>query len=896
MSVETTFINDFSFELDEFQIKAIAALREGKSVLVAAPTGSGKTVVARFAIERALSLGKKTFYTTPLKALSNQKFLEFAEHYGLESVGLVTGDNTIRPSAPIVVMTTEVLRNMIYAGSSDLENLAYVVLDEVHYLQNPYRGAVWEEVIIHLDLHVDLVCLSATVSNAEEFAEWIGTVRGSTEAIIEEKRPVDLHHLYLISQGNSGSMVMLPTEVDGRINPEGSRFDSAGLEQFRHHQKRKKRVFAPRRVDVVEEFSDLGLLPAIYFIFSRNGCDEAVKQCLYAGVRLTTQQERTEIREIAEAKVQSLDDDDLKALGYSEWLSALESGIASHHAGMVPPFKEAVEACFAKSLVKIVFATETLSLGINMPAKSVVIEKITKFNGDRHEPLSPGEYTQLAGRAGRRGIDDVGYSAVLWSPLIPFSQVASLVTNRSFPLSSSFRPTYNMAANLVKGFAPENAHHLLNLSFAQYRSDADIVHLEAELSKLRIRRSSLEERISCECGNIERYLELKTAVRIGSRKKSVASKKSGTPRDVLASLEQLIPGDVVALESENRGQLTRAAVAWTSRRKNGRIAVGLVDSNGLRHNFSGRDFSYPIEAVHRIPVKAPFDPHSKEFTRYLAESLVDLDLPDLALSEPLIAMAPEHSELREITLNRRELEVLEESLSQCSEFNDHITAFRQLTKVDNRIFEVKTKVKSRSESLARQFDRVLAILAGRGFLDGWALTESGARLASLYHESDLLVASALEGGIFDGLDVCSLASILSVFTYEARGPIKYYPEFPNAELAHLYARIAHIWDDLVAEEAAMSIPITRDVDPGFMDIAYRWARGDALVDVLSSSMMSAGDFVRNCKQLIDLARQVSILAEDPQTADTANKVVAAILRGVVEASSVVGIDLEMNSI
>ncbi len=892
MSVQTEFANRMGFELDEFQYRAIAALEEGKSVLVAAPTGSGKTVVARYAIEKSLGLGKRTFYTTPLKALSNQKYLEFSEYYGAESVGLLTGDNTIRPYASIVVMTTEVLRNMIYAGSSELSNLAYVVLDEVHYLQNPYRGAVWEEVIIHLDLEVDLVCLSATVSNAEEFAEWIGTVRGSTAAIIEEKRPVDLNHYYLVGRSKSDSILMLPTEINGEINPEGSRFDSPGVTQFRNHANRKRRLYTPRRVDVVEEFSDLGLLPAIYFIFSRNGCDEAVRQCLYAGVRLTSPHEREAIREIAESKVQALGENDLKALGYTEWLNALESGIASHHAGMVPPFKETVEACFARSLVKVVFATETLSLGINMPAKSVVIEKITKFNGERHQTLLPGEYTQLAGRAGRRGIDEVGYCAVLWSPLISFSQVASLATNRSYPLSSSFRPTYNMAANLVKGFTPENAHHLLNLSFAQYRSDADIVHLEAELSRLQSQRTELEGKGHCELGSVSRYLELRSAIKQGIYKKNVPIKKAGAPRDVLGALEQLVPGDVLALESEDPDQMTRAAVAWTSRRKNGRIAVGIVDSGGLRHSFSGGDFHYPPKPIGRIPVKTPFDPHSADFTSYLAESLVGLDLPDLSLAEPLMAVNPERSELREITVRRREYELLEKRLSQCPDFKDHLLAQRQFERVERRISEVKTKVKSQAESLARQFDRVLAILAGRGFLDGWVLTESGSRLANLYHESDLLVCLAMENNIFDSLDTCSLAAVLSIFTYEGRGQTRYLPAFPNSDLARLYSRVAHLWDDLVAEEAAMSIPLTREVDPGFMEMAYMWAKGESFDSVLSTGQMSPGDFVRNIKQLIDLARQIALLAPNPETADNANSVVSALLRGVVEASSVVGIDME----
>ena len=894
MSVHQDFVRRAGFELDEFQIKAITALNAGKSVLVAAPTGSGKTIVARYAIERALELGRRTFYTTPLKALSNQKYLEFCELYGTETVGLLTGDNVVRPGAKVVVMTTEVLRNMIYS-STELSDLAYVVLDEVHYLQNPYRGAVWEEVIIHLPMEVDLVCLSATVSNAEEFAEWIGTVRGSTEAVIEEKRPVELHHFYLVGERRSGSLIMVPTEVDGRVNPEGSRFDGPAIGNFARRPARKSRYSTPRRVDVVEQFMDWGFLPAIYFIFSRNGCDEAVRQCLYEGVRLTNSSERYMIREIAESKVQALTDEDLRALGYAEWLEALEAGIASHHAGMVPPFKEIVEACFDRSLVKIVFATETLSLGINMPARSVVIEKLTKFNGDRHEPLSPGEYTQFAGRAGRRGIDDVGYCAVLWAPMVPFSQVAALASNRSYPLTSSFRPTYNMAANLVQGFTPEAAHHLLNLSFAQYRSDAEIVHLEAELSKLHARHTVIHLKAECDRGSIVRYLELEKAIRLGAKEKIPSGKKSGAAREVIVALEHLSPGDVIALESEDPDQMTRAAVAWTSRRKNGRIAIGLVDAMGMRHNFSGSDFGYPPDSVGRISIKAPFDPHSDDFTEYLARSLKEFQSPELALSEPLMASAPSRASLREVTLKRRERELLMQQLLTCPDFHDHVLAQKQLDRLNEQIFRIKTKIKSSSESLARQFDRVLAILAGRGMLEGWKLTVTGRDLARLYHESDLLVILALESELFEELSVPEFAALLSVFTYESRGPSRYAPAFPNQKLARRYSRMVQLWGDLVAEESAMSIPLTRETDPGFMEMAFRWAEGKELSQVMAVNVMSAGDFVRNVKQVIDLARQFASLELSPETVAVAGKVVDATLRGVVLASSVVGIDLESES-
>ena len=497
MTVRSRFTAELGFELDDFQSRALDALDAGGSVVVAAPTGSGKTVIAQYSVALALDAGGKAFYTTPLKALSNQKYQELVKRHGPESVGLLTGDNSINGTAPIVVMTTEVLRNMIYASSGVLEGLRYVILDEVHYLQNAYRGPVWEEVIIHAPPDVDLVCLSATVSNAEELADWIRTVRGATSAVIEDRRPVELHDLYLLGDKTSDRLLMLPTLVDGRPNPEAAALDSKTLRHPGMRGRPRGRLFTPRRVEVVELLEEHAMLPAIYFIFSRAACDDAVTQCVRDGKRLTTSEERRQIRTIAEEHVEALSEDDLTILGYPGWFNGLEAGYAAHHAGLVPPFKEAVESCFAAGLVKVVFATETLSLGINMPARSVVIEKLTKFTGDRHEFLTPGEYTQLTGRAGRRGIDEVGYAVVLWSAFVPFDQVAGLAGARTYALTSSFRPTYNMAANLVHRYPPDVAHHLLNLSFAQYRADADVVRLETQIERTATALAEATEAARC---------------------------------------------------------------------------------------------------------------------------------------------------------------------------------------------------------------------------------------------------------------------------------------------------------------------------------------------------------------------------------------------------------------
>jgi superfamily II RNA helicase len=479
------FLARRGFALDPFQAEAFDLLDKGSSVLVAAPTGSGKTLIAEYAVARALDAGGRAIYTTPLKALSNQKYADFAAEYGTAHVGLLTGDVSRNGDAEIVVMTTEVLRNMIYADAARLADLRCVVLDEVHYLEDRYRGSVWEEIILSAPSEIVLVCLSATVSNAEELAGWIEHVRGSTAHVIEERRPIALEHLYVVGIRATHRLEILPTFVDGVPNPEALALDArsrpwAGAGKAGGRPGRSP-VFRPRRAEVVERFAQENLLPAICFVFSRAGCDDAVRQCVEAGLRLTTPTERRVIRAVADDHVDKLSDADLRVLGYSRFVDGLEAGFAAHHAGLVPPFREAVEELFGAAAVKVVFATETLALGINMPARSVIIESLSKFSGSGHEDLTAGGYTQLTGRAGRRGIDEVGHAAVLWSPFYRFSEVSTLASARSRALRSSFRPTYNMAVNLVRRYAPDDAHRLVRSSFAQYLSD---VPLERQLDAI----------------------------------------------------------------------------------------------------------------------------------------------------------------------------------------------------------------------------------------------------------------------------------------------------------------------------------------------------------------------------------------------------------------------------
>ena len=530
--ISNNFFETFDFELDEFQIKGCHAIEAGKGVLVAAPTGAGKTIVGEFAAYLALMQEKKCFYTTPIKALSNQKYQEFVERFGETKVGLLTGDNSINTDAQIVVMTTEVLRHMLYTGSSTLTNLGYVVMDEVHYLADKFRGAVWEEVLIHLMESVQVVSLSATVSNAEEFGEWLQAVRGDTAVIVSENRPVPLYQHVLI-----GHRLLDLFNEDGTINQALFRSEREAMRQIRGPRYRKIDESKLNRPEVIEKLQSVQMLPVITFIFSRQGCDSAVKQCLTANLRLTNTQEREEIRATALRYTNTLNTEDLELLGHHEWLAALERGIAAHHAGLLPIFKSCVEELFQRGLLKAIFATETLALGINMPARTVLLEKLTKWNGEAHVPITPGEYTQLTGRAGRRGIDIEGNAVVIWSPTVDSTTAAGLAATRTYPLRSSFSPTYNMAINLMGRFGRERARNSLKSSFAQFQADRAVVGLDRQIRRNAEAISEYRTDNLCHLGNFSEYAKLRREIK---QAESLISKRNRIDNRQRAHLEQEI--------------------------------------------------------------------------------------------------------------------------------------------------------------------------------------------------------------------------------------------------------------------------------------------------------------------------------------------------------------------
>jgi ATP-dependent RNA helicase HelY len=839
-------------------------------VLVAAPTGAGKTVVADHAVDGALEAGGRAFYTTPIKALSNQKYGDLVRRLGTDRVGLLTGDNAVNADAPVVVMTTEVLRNMIYAGSAALDALRWVVLDEVHYLQDAYRGPVWEEVLVQAPPPVRFVCLSATVSNADELAGWIASTRGETETVVEHDRPVELVHHYLVHDRVNGSLVQLQTLLGRRPNPEGDRFDLAAPEgggRPSYRSRTRQRWATPRRDEVVTHLAGASLLPAIVFIFSRAACDDAVRTVVDSGLRLTSAPEAKRIGEIVERHVAHLSAGDRSLLGFERWLDALEAGVAAHHAGMVPPFKEAVESCFAEGLVKVVFATETLALGINMPARSVVVESLSKFTGDHHEDLTPSQFTQLTGRAGRRGLDPVGHALVLWSPWHTFDKVAALASSREFVLRSAFRPTYNMVVNLVRRHDRDAAHELLGRSFAQYQADRSIARLASRRARRAELRIEAAEAARCSLGDVDEYRAVRRAEREARRQARAARLDA-----VAGAMDDLAPGDVLHL----RGH--RLAVLSVSHRKGG-VRVRVLDTDARVTMLGEDDFDEPPVSRATLRLPDPFDPRDRAGQRRLTAQLRKVKLrrgaSDATTSSTAAASAADHP------------------VAGCPDLRAHLEAASERDRLDAQIADLDRRLAERTGTLVRQFDRLHDLLERRGFVAGWTLTSQGALLSRIFHECDLLCASVLADGLLDDLEPAEIAGVVSMITYEHRAKdLPPAPWYPSARVRDRAERVEALARSIIDAEERAGLTPTRLPDATFLAIAHAWAAGESLEVVLEDDVVSGGDFVRNVKTLVDLLRQIAAVAPVRETARSASAAADALLRGVVAASNEVTVALD----
>ncbi len=918
------FTAELPFSLDDFQQRACAALERGHGVLVCAPTGAGKTVVGEFAVHLALAAGSKCFYTTPLKALSNQKHTDLTARYGRDRIGLLTGDMSVNADAPVVVMTTEVLRNMLYADSPALHGLSHVVMDEVHFLADRMRGPVWEEVILHLPDEVRVVSLSATVSNAEEFGGWIQTVRGDTTVVVDEHRPVPLWQHVLVGkrlfdlfdlQNRGGNR-----DGDGdksRVDPEllrhiANRREADRMADWRSPRRQagrggggrqgRPRFFrAPPRPDVIATLDAEGLLPAITFVFSRVGCDAAVGQCLRSPLRLTTEEERAQIAEVIEHRCGDLEDGDLEVLGYYEWREGLLRGLAAHHAGMLPAFRHTVEELFTAGLVKAVFATETLALGINMPARTVVLEKLVKFNGEEHAPLTPGEYTQLTGRAGRRGIDVEGHAVVIWTPDVEPTEVAGLASTRTFPLRSSFTPSYNMTINLVHQMGPEQAHELLEHSFAQYQADRSVVGLVRGIERGKRMLDEIAAELGGEGGReapILEYARLRARISEMERAQSRASRlhRRQAASDALAALRR---GDIITITHGRRGGL---AVVLESARDSTDPRPLVLTEHRWAGRISSADYSGASEPVGSMPLPKRVEHRQPRVRRDLASALQSAAAglsvrggrgrPGADARDNVIADGAYHDpELASLRADLRR-----HPAHNTPGVEEQVRQAERYLRIERDNEQLQKKVAAATNSLARTFDRIVGLLTERGFIEGPAgdprVTDDGRLLARIYSESDLLVAECLRTGAWAGLRPAELAAVVSAVLYETRGGdgpgAPFAADAPTPRLRQALLATSRLSTELRADEHTHRIGPSREPDDGFVRVIYRWARTGDLAAALAAadetgggSALSAGDFVRWCRQVLDLLDQVRNAAPDSDVRANAKRAIKDVRRGVV---------------
>lgn len=924
-----------------------------------APTGSGKTVVGEYAVDLALEKGTRCFYTTPIKALSNQKFGDLVEVYGPARVGLLTGDRAINPDADVVVMTTEVLRNMIYAASPALTRLSHVVMDEIHYLADASRGAVWEEVILNLDESVKIIGLSATVSNAEEFGDWLTTVRGDTEVIVSEHRPVPLHQWMLVDRQ------ILPLFEPGDAGPEGSggrvskalsraieRLEQrsgngheggstwswahsgatdqpgpksgprgAGRGGFRarsrggdrprdgwgHNAIRSASPGSRRqsgqisRPEVIARLRDHGMLPAITFIFSRAGCDAAQWQCLRSHLVLTDQDEAQEIKRIVDEAVAGIPDEDLEVLQFTKWRAGLMRGFAAHHAGMLPAFRLVVEELFQRGLVRAVFATETLALGINMPARTVVLEKLTKFNGQTHAELTPAEYTQLTGRAGRRGIDSLGHAVVHWSPQVDAAEVAGLASTRTYPLVSTFSPGFNMAVNLLGTLGYARAVDLLESSFAQFQANKSVVDDARRLERAKAAADELAADLNAQfarvaggvlapAGDADMLMDYLTVRRRLSEAEKEAQRAARFERDkeirrLLASAQR---GDVLALPAKKR-PLLAVVVSAANQSEDPRPQV--ISEAGWVGRLSGEDFANtPIVLGHlRLPRGAAANP--KRHAKYVREQFRRNQFGRPKKLKLRARVRP----TEEVTRLRAEVhhhpvhawpKDVREHLARTGE---------RLIRARLEVQRYATRIDQSTDTLARTFERILQLLSELDYVEhtdsgAWRVTEEGTRLARIHNEQDLLVAQCLKRGVWDGLDPAELAGAASLCAFENRRETAGNAQAPTDDLARAVDQTWRIYRELAADEERYRLPITREPDGAFALAIHQWTAGAPLDYVLeaaaaSGAQLNAGDFVRWSRRVVDVLEQVSVTGYSDEICRKARQAIGAIQRGVVTAGA-----------
>ncbi|MBM4440418.1 MAG: DEAD/DEAH box helicase [Candidatus Rokubacteria bacterium] len=852
----------FSFPLDDFQLEAARAIEAGQSVIVSAPTGAGKTLVAEFAIQLALEQGKRVAYTTPLKALSNQKFADFTRAYGSDVVGILTGDVKVNPQGRVLVMTTEILRNMFYTGG--LSGLGYVVLDECHYMGDEGRGTVWEEIIVNAPADVSLVALSATVANVKEIADWISIVHRPIVPIFHPHRPVPLSYAIADLAGDIHPINAVRAGTARVVGDESQRQDDRGRWYTR-------RVVDP--VVLIEALEERRWLPTIYFIFSRAGCERALDDVLTEGKAFVTREQQREIdTAIAEALA------DTPSIGESNLnqaiFRALRLGAGVHHAGVLPAMKRLIEVLFEKGLCRVVFATETMALGIHMPARSVVLQGLTKRTERGFRSLFHNELTQMAGRAGRRGIDPEGQCVIALDARDGLADVLKVIDGTPEPVESQFKLGYGSVALLIAtGAEPEVLRRRVESSFGQYQNLKRIRELEAEVAALEAQAAPALQ-YAAPCGEFDRIGRYRHA-RQEVEERRLAAGRGGRR------------GERAVIEAEP-GRLALV------RRRGGPSLAMILGIHGIRGHRALVDTLLPHGAVVRLkagvikrifwatpPLHVPRD-RSRDPRRLhqLAAELERISVQEL--------LDRERAQGPEATLTSIECHRCPWGATTACE-----RAWRERERATERLGQRRHTLETVRGAYWQEFLAVAEVLEQFGALHDRALTPKGRLVAGLRHDNELLLAEAVSRGVLDDLTLAEAAAVCSALTEESRsGDPNVARTFlrKRPKLRRRFEELTQTADSVFQAQRARHLGMPVSVHPGFMPSVYRWASGDDdWIGIVQQEFGGhEGDLIRAMRRLIDVLRQLAESAEVRQdTRHILHQAVRVIDRGVVLESALI---------
>ena len=856
----------FPFPLDPFQLEAIDALNQGHSVVVSAPTGSGKTLVGEYAIHRALAHGRKVFYTTPLKALSNQKLRDFREQFGADQVGLLTGDLSLNREARIVVMTTEIFRNMLYAeidhpDNDPLEGVEAVVLDECHYMNDSQRGTVWEESIIHCPSSIQLVALSATVANAGQLTDWIEAVHGPTRLVLSDHRPVPLQFSFCSAKG-----------LHPLLNDEGTGLHPNAKVWRPPKTTRRKGPKTPRPPQpeaaplpfVVAQMAERDMLPAIYFIFSRRGCDKGVRDL--GRVCLVTPAEQARIRARLEAFITATPEA-VREGGHAE---ALLHGVAAHHAGVLPAWKELIEELFQQGLIKVVFATETLAAGINMPARTTVISALSKRTERGHRPLMGSEFLQMAGRAGRRGLDTQGYVVTVQGRFEGVREAGQLALAPADPLVSQFTPSYGMVLNLLQRYALPKAKELVERSFGRYLASLDLAADQAAIAELEAQLASLDtDGGDVPWDDFEDYEKRRGALREERRLLRILQQQAEETlaHELTLALQFASEGTLISVKAPQlRGQVTPAVItAKVDGPGQFPLLLCLTDSNIW--------ILLPCSAVVSLHAELAclqvkqLDPpdlrHSGEL-RHGNDSSAGLALAVASLARRHDMHTPRYDLAGEVQEQAGRVQALEEELElhPAHRWGDR----RQLKKHRRRMEELTAEIEDRRRLLHHRANRhwetvlslidILRFFGGLDGPDGLSPTEVGRTVAALRGDNELWLGLALMSGHLDELAPAELAAVLEAISTEVNRPDLWSAFPPPPAVEEALHDLRGLRRELLRQQENRQVVVPVWWEPELTGLVHAWAEGAAWGEVIAATSLDEGDVVRILRRTVDLLAQV----------------------------------------